>query len=182
MESSPSRRRSGSSRGSRPACARPRGLSRSAYAPARACRLRRASAPACAAPGTPRSWSTKRSRGRRSAPAARPRGRRSSRRRSRCRRCRATPRGRAARAASGSSRRARSAPPAPGRSLLGVDDLHQLHLVELVLADHAARVLAGRARLGAEARRVAGELERQLLGRHDLVAHEVGDRVLGGRE
>src|SRR6185503_15042282 len=65
---------------------------------------------------------------------------------------------------------------------LGGNDLHQLHLVELVVADHAASVLARRARLGAEARRMAGELERQLLGRQDLLAREIRDRVLGGRQ
>ena len=43
-------------------------------------------------------------------------------------------------------------------------DLHHLDLVELVLADHAARVLAVAARLGAKARRVRGELDRQRLG------------------
>ena len=65
--------------------------------------------------------------------------------------------------------------------MIRMHDLHQLHLVELVLADHAARVLAVGAGFGAEARRMADELERQLFERHDLVAHEVGDRVLGGR-
>ena len=52
-------------------------------------------------------------------------------------------------------------------------DLHQLDLVELMLADHAARVLAVAARLGAEARRVRGELDRQRVGGKDLVAHEL---------
>src|SRR5690242_16902079 len=41
-------------------------------------------------------------------------------------------------------------------AVLGRDELHDLDLVELVLADEAARVLAGRAGLGAEARRVGG--------------------------
>ena len=66
--------------------------------------------------------------------------------------------------------------------LVGAHDLHQLHLVELVLADHAARVLAVAAGLGAEARRVADELERQRLGGDDLVAHDVGHRHFGGRD
>ena len=55
-------------------------------------------------------------------------------------------------------------------------DVHDLHLVELMLADHAARVLAGRARFRSEAWRVRHELQRQLLRRHDLLAHEIGDR------
>src|SRR5882724_4878283 len=44
---------------------------------------------------------------------------------------------------------------------LGMRDLHHLDLVELVLADHAARVAPGAARLGAKARRVRRELDRQ---------------------
>jgi hypothetical protein len=51
--------------------------------------------------------------------------------------------------------------PAP-RSCVGVHDLHHLHLVELVLADHAAGVAPGAAGLAAEARGVGGELDRQL--------------------
>ena len=61
-----------------------------------------------------------------------------------------------------------------------MDDLHQLHLVELVLADHAARVAAIGARFAAEARRVRHELHRQFFQRHDLVAHHVGDGDFGG--
>ena len=45
--------------------------------------------------------------------------------------------------------------------LLGGGDRDQLHLAELMLADHAARVLACRARLGAEAERAGGEAQRQ---------------------
>ena len=59
-------------------------------------------------------------------------------------------------------------------------DRHQLDLVELVLADHAARVLAGRARFGAEARRVGGEPQRQLGFLDDRFAHEIGQRDFGG--
>ena len=66
--------------------------------------------------------------------------------------------------------------------LLGRGDRDQLDLVELVLADHAARVLAGGARLGAEARRPGGEAQRQRLLVEDLVAHQVGERHLGGRD
>jgi hypothetical protein len=68
------------------------------------------------------------------------------------------------------------------RSCVGVRDLHHLDLVELVLADHAARVAPGAAGLGAEARAVRGELDRQLLGRQDLLAHGVGQRDLAGRD
>src|SRR5258708_16215621 len=57
-------------------------------------------------------------------------------------------------------------------------DVHQLALVELGVADHAASVLAGRAGLGAEARRMAYEFQGQGFERDDLVAHEVGHRVL----
>jgi hypothetical protein len=46
-------------------------------------------------------------------------------------------------------------------SSAGGDDLHQLDLVELVLADHAAGVATVGAGFGAETRRVADELERQ---------------------
>ena len=46
--------------------------------------------------------------------------------------------------------------------LLGLGELHQLDLVELVDADHAARVAAGRAGLLAEARRVGGVVQRQV--------------------
>jgi hypothetical protein len=49
--------------------------------------------------------------------------------------------------------------------LVGMDDLHQLDLVELVLADHAAHVAAAGTGFGTEARRMADELERQRLGR-----------------
>ena len=61
-------------------------------------------------------------------------------------------------------------------------DLHHLDLVELVLADHAARVLAVASRLGAEARRVRGQADGQRLRGQDRVAHRVGQRDLGGRD
>jgi hypothetical protein len=63
-----------------------------------------------------------------------------------------------------------------------VGDLHHLDLVELVLADHAARVAPGAAGLGPEARRVRGELDGQLGLGHDLVAHKVGQRHFAGRD
>src|SRR2546423_7444164 len=43
------------------------------------------------------------------------------------------------------------------------------------------RVLAGCARLGTETRRVRHPFQRQTLGGHDLLAHQVGERHLGGR-
>ena len=49
-----------------------------------------------------------------------------------------------------------------------------------MLADHAARVLAGRAGLGAEARRPGGYAHGQLRLVDDLLAHEIGQRDFGG--
>ena len=46
--------------------------------------------------------------------------------------------------------------------LLGRGDRNELDLGELMLADHAARIAAGRTRLGAEARRLGGDAQRQL--------------------
>src|SRR5439155_20011636 len=60
-------------------------------------------------------------------------------------------------------------------------DLHQFHLVELVVADHAARVLAVCASLAPEAGRVTDEFQRQGFELDDLVAHDIGQRYLGGR-
>ena len=53
-------------------------------------------------------------------------------------------------------------------------DLHHLHLVELVLADQAAGVTAVGAGFGAEARRVGGELQRQLIVLQHRVAYHIG--------
>jgi hypothetical protein len=95
------------------------------------------------------------------ATAARLRGRRSCAPRSPCRRCTAASRGTAGRASAAPPRRASHA------LVLGVavgrarDDADQLDLLELVLADHAARVAPGAAGLGAEARRVRGHAQRQ---------------------
>ena len=58
----------------------------------------------------------------------------------------------------------------------GVVELHELDLVELVLADQTAHVLAVRAGLAAEARRVGGVADRQLAAVEDLAAVEVGQR------
>ena len=66
--------------------------------------------------------------------------------------------------------------------LLGMHDLDQLDLVELVLADHAAHVAPARTGFRTEARRVADELERQAFGGEDFVAHDIGHRHFGGRD
>ena len=58
---------------------------------------------------------------------------------------------------------------------------HQLHLVELVLADQPAHVGAVRARLAAEARRVGRVANRQLAAVENLAAMHVGERHFGGR-
>src|SRR3954471_24139422 len=64
--------------------------------------------------------------------------------------------------------------------LLRRRDRHQLHLVELMLADHAARVLAGRARFGTEAGRVGRDAPRQFGFVDDGFADEIGERDFGG--
>ena len=65
--------------------------------------------------------------------------------------------------------------------VLGARHLHHFHLVELVLADHPARVTTIRARLGAEARRMRRQPQRQCLARQDLARHQVRQRHLTGR-
>ena len=69
-----------------------------------------------------------------------------------------------------------------GAGLVRRGDAHQLDLGELVLANHAARILAGRARLGAEARRERREAQRQFLLVQHHVVHQVGERDLGRRD
>src|SRR3569833_341299 len=67
--------------------------------------------------------------------------------------------------------------------ILGPHDLHQLDLLELMLAYHAARVLTVGARLAAEARRVRDISARHVRGLDDHIAHDVGDGYLrGGNE
>src|SRR6185437_13686098 len=53
---------------------------------------------------------------------------------------------------------------------------YQLDLGELMLADHAARVLAGGTSLGAEARGPGGDPQRQIGLLDDLVGDEIGER------
>ena len=64
--------------------------------------------------------------------------------------------------------------------LLRRGDRDQFHLGELMLADHAAGVLAGGARFGAEARRQRGQPHRQRVFVEDGLAHEIGQRDFGG--
>ena len=64
---------------------------------------------------------------------------------------------------------------------LRLDELDELDLVELVLADQAARIAAGAASLGAEARRVAAVVLRQLAAVEDLIAVVVRRRHLSRR-
>ena len=49
-----------------------------------------------------------------------------------------------------------------------------------MLADHAARVFAGGACLGAEARRAGGDADGKLGLVGDVLAHEIGERDFGG--
>ena len=66
------------------------------------------------------------------------------------------------------------------RRLLRRRDRDELALGELVLPQHAARVLAGSARLGAEARRERGDAQGELVLGRDGFADEVGERDFGG--
>ena len=67
-------------------------------------------------------------------------------------------------------------------AVLGRLEQDHLDLVELVDAQDAARVLAGGAGLAPEARRVGDVADRQLGRLEDLVAVDVRDRDLGGRD
>ncbi|MCW0417619.1 hypothetical protein NB689_003373 [Xanthomonas sacchari] len=67
-----------------------------------------------------------------------------------------------------------------GGAVLRAAHADQFHLLELVLADHAAGVAAAAAGLGAEAQRVRSHAQRQALGLDDLVAHQVGQRDFRG--
>ena len=59
-------------------------------------------------------------------------------------------------------------------------DFDQLHLVELMHANHAARADARRARLAAKTRRVGAVLDRQLFLRQNFLAMNVRHRRFGG--
>ena len=64
--------------------------------------------------------------------------------------------------------------------VLGLGELDQLDLLELMLADDAARVLARCASLGAETGGVGREADGKARFVEDFVAIEVGDGDLGG--
>ena len=63
-------------------------------------------------------------------------------------------------------------------AIFRLGELHQLHLLELVLPDDAAHVAAIRAGLAAEAGRVGAEVNGQLVGIQRFVAKEIRDRNL----
>ena len=65
--------------------------------------------------------------------------------------------------------------------LVGMGHADHLDLLELVLAQHARRVLARGARLGAEALGVGDVAARQVALLHDHAADDVGERHLRGR-
>ncbi|MNC90108.1 hypothetical protein D3C83_61640 [compost metagenome] len=65
---------------------------------------------------------------------------------------------------------------------LGMNDLHQFDLIELMLADHAAGVLAVGPRFAPEARRMTYKLQWQPASGNDLVANDVGDRHFCSRD
>ena len=67
-----------------------------------------------------------------------------------------------------------------GGALLGRHEREHLDLVELVDAEDAPGVLAGRARLAPKARREPGVAERQRLPRKDLLLMKRGKRHLRG--
>ena len=67
-------------------------------------------------------------------------------------------------------------------AVLGLDDLDQLDLVELVDADHAAGADARRAGLAAKTRRVGAVGNRKLVLREEFLAMDVGDGRFGGRD
>src|SRR5579883_576454 len=62
----------------------------------------------------------------------------------------------------------------------GIGDLHQFDLLELVLADDAARVLAVRAGLAAKAGRPGGDADGQRGGVEHGIGEQIGQRHLGG--
>jgi hypothetical protein len=66
-----------------------------------------------------------------------------------------------------------------GHGVLRLHQPHELDLVELVLANEPAHVLAVAARFGAETGRVRGVRHGQLLGLEDLARVQVGDGHLG---
>ncbi len=66
--------------------------------------------------------------------------------------------------------------------LLRRGDRDHLDLRELMLTQHARRILAGRTRLGAETERMGGKAFRQFNLAHNALAHEVSEWHFGGRD
>ena len=64
---------------------------------------------------------------------------------------------------------------------LGTRELHQFHLLKLVLADDSAHILAVRSGLAAKARSVRGQRNRQARRVEHFVAIEIRHRNLGRR-
>jgi hypothetical protein len=67
-------------------------------------------------------------------------------------------------------------------AFVGARQPDEFDLVELVQAVEAAHVFAVGTGLAPEARRVGTPLDRQVAGRQDVAAEEVGDGHLGGRD
>ena len=67
-----------------------------------------------------------------------------------------------------------------GHRLIGMDDGDHFHLLELMLAQHAAGVASGGAGFAAEAVGQRGHADRQAGFRHDGIAHRVGQRDFRG--
>ncbi len=65
-----------------------------------------------------------------------------------------------------------------GLRLIGRGDGNHLDLGELMLAQHASRILTRRARFGAEAERMGGKAFRQVALDKDTVTHDIGERHL----
>ena len=62
------------------------------------------------------------------------------------------------------------------------NNANHFHLVELMLADHAARVATVGTGFRAEARRMSRNLDRQLVGTQELAANHVGQGHFSGRD
>ena len=65
-----------------------------------------------------------------------------------------------------------------GKTQLRCGHLHQLHLVELMLADHAAGIASGSTRLGPKTWRECRKPKRQLPWVENLLGHQVGQGYL----
>jgi hypothetical protein len=59
-------------------------------------------------------------------------------------------------------------------------DLHQFHLVELVLTNHAAHITTITTRVGAEAWRMRNKFQWELVSIHNLVSYQISHRNFCG--